>query len=121
MIEQSFKTRNLSMYVRILAPKTFSAMGRLVPDPTIAISDFQSCVLNWLKEAGCQDIYQLIWPREVGKEVSWKTAPDPVWLHQVSPLFKKIVGVASNLVLSSSKFKGALQKVQCLGFTFFCF
>ena len=88
-------------------------MGRLVPDPSVAVCDLQQVITQFCKESGSNDIHTLLAPVQ-SRKVSWKTAPDPEWLHQMSPFFVKLVPVAKNLVVSSKKLKSAMVKVQCL-------
>jgi len=88
-------------------------MGRLVPDPSVAVCDLQQVITQFCKESGSNDIHTLLAPVQ-SRKVSWKTAPDPEWLHQMSPFFVKLVPVAKNLVISSKKLKSAMVKVQCL-------
>lgn len=88
-------------------------MGRLVPDPSVAVCDLQQVTTQFCKESGSNDIHTLLAPVQ-SRKVSWKTAPDPEWLHQMSPFFVKLVPVAKNLVISSKKLKSAMVKVQCL-------
>ena len=86
-------------------------MGRLVPDPSVAVGDLQHVFHTFCKECGSNDIHTLLAP-EAAKKVSWKTAPDPEWLHRMSPFFLKLVSVSKNLVLSSKKLKLAMVKIQ---------
>ena len=88
-------------------------MGRLVPDPSVAVCDLQQVITQFCKESGSNDIHTLLAPVQ-SRKVSWKTAPGPEWLHQMSPFFVKLVPVAKNLVISSKKLKSAMVKVQCL-------
>ena len=88
-------------------------MGRLVPDPSVAVCDLQQVTTQVCKESGSNDIHTLLAPVQ-SRKVSWKTAPDPEWLHQMSHFFVKLVPVAKNLVISSKKLKSAMVKVQCL-------
>ena len=88
-------------------------MGRLVPDPSVAVCDLQQVITQFCKESGSNDIHTLLAPVQ-SRKVSWKTAPDPECLHQMSPFFVKLVPVAKNLVISSKKLKSAMVKVQCL-------
>ena len=63
-------------------------MGRLVPDPSVAVCDLQQVITQFCKESGSNDIHTLLAPVQ-SRKVSWKTAPDPEWLHQMSPFFRQ--------------------------------
>ena len=89
----------------------FSAMGRLVPDPSVCVLDLQQVINQFCKEKGSHDLWSLLAP-EPSKKVTWKTAPDPEWLHKISPFLIKLVSVVKNLVVASKKLKTAMVKIQ---------
>lgn len=87
---------------------------RAVPDPSISVVDLQSCLQAFCQEQGSYDLHGLL-VHQGAKKHSWKTAPDPEWMAQLAPLFKKLVLKARNLVLSGKKLKAAMMKTQILG------
>ena len=98
-------------------------MGRLVPDPSVCVLDLQQVINQFCKEKGSHDLWSLLAP-EPSKKVTWKTAPDPEWLHKISPFLIKLVSVVKNLVVASKKLKTAMVKIQpqevSFNRTFFC-
>ena len=86
-------------------------MGRLVPDPSVCVLDLQQVINQFCKEKGSHELWSLLAP-EPSKKVTWKTAPDPEWLHKISPFLIKLVSVVKNLVVASKKLKTAMVKIQ---------
>jgi hypothetical protein len=82
-------------------------MQRLVPDPSVGVSDLMAPLETWFKNAKTRNIAHLL-GRPVG--LSWKTAPNPVWLAKLKPFIMDLVPISAHLVFASKKVKGALVK-----------
>ena len=83
-------------------------MQRLVPDPSVGVSDLMAPLETWFKNAGTRNIAHLL-NRPTG--LTWKTAANPVWLAKLKPFIMDLVPISAHLVFASKKVKGALVKV----------
>ena len=83
-------------------------MQRLVPDPSIGVSDLMAPLEAWFTKAKTRNIAQLV-GRPAG--LTWKTAPNPVWLAKLQPFMMDLVKISAHLVFASRKLKGALVKL----------
>ena len=83
-------------------------MSRLVPDPSVGVSDLMTPLETWFKNAGTRNIAHLL-GRPVG--LTWKQAPNPVWLAKLKPFIMDLLPVSAHLVFASKKLKGALVKL----------
>ena len=83
-------------------------MQRLAPDPSIGVSDLMAPLEAWFTRAKTRNIAQLV-GRPAG--LTWKTAPNPVWLAKLQPFMMDLVKISAHLVFASRKLKGALVKL----------
>jgi hypothetical protein len=70
-------------------------MQRLVPDPSVGVSDLMAPLETWFKNAKTRNIAHLL-GRPVG--LSWKTAPNPVWLAKLKPFIMDLVPISAHVV-----------------------
>jgi len=83
-------------------------MQRLVPDPSIGVSDLMDPLTQWLKDNGTRNILHLL-----GKPVglTWKTTPNASWMSKMKPLMEELVKITPHLGFASKKLRGALVKM----------
>ena len=80
----------------------------MVPDPSVGVSDLMAPLEAWFTKAKTRNIAQLV-GRPAG--LTWKTAPNPVWLAKLQPFMMDLVKISAHLVFASRKLKGALVKL----------
>ena len=83
---------------------------RLCADPCIGVGDLLLCIEGVLDEIKDNNLYGYLDP---GNKitVSWKNAPNPVWLSRLTLLWGKFLAIAPNGVLPSKKCRVALEKL----------
>lgn len=85
--------------------------ARLAPDPSVGVPDLQKCIEALCTSEGTWDLHKLLATGPVPK--NWKASPDPVYLSSnVSTLCLSLFKVCTNGVVSSKKFRTALEKLQ---------
>ncbi|CAE7201374.1 des [Symbiodinium sp. KB8] len=82
--------------------------GRLVADPTIGVEDMTVVFENWLKSRVTRDVFKEL---NLPRGLTFKTAPIGTWLAGVAGLYKEIMTLAPNGMLSPKKVRAALGKM----------
>ena len=87
------------------------AANRLVPDPSIGVSDLMVPLEEFMKVHKSRNLSVLL-QRPVG--ITWKTSPSCTWLAHLGELMLGYAKVSPTLCLSSKKHKAALEKLQSI-------
>ena len=82
--------------------------GRLVADPTIGVEDMTVVFENWLQSRGTRDFFKEL---NMPRGLTCKKAPIGTWLAGVADLYKEIMTLAPNGMLSTKKVRTALGKM----------
>ena len=84
------------------------ASSRLVPDPSIGVSDLLQPLSNFMQLQKTRHLQGIL---QRPQSFSWKTSPHASWLAHLSSLMLDFAQITPTLVLSSKKVKMALSKL----------
>ena len=87
-----------------------TSVRRLVADPSIGVQDMMRILKQFLGEEQSFDLLDLV-SCPGHQAFSWKTSPNPSWMHKMSRLVTFFIGVAKNGVLPSAKLKTGFLKL----------
>lgn len=90
-----------------LVSRTFKT--RLRSDPSLGISDLMKPFTRMLEHFNSRDIFKVL---SAPPEMDWKSSPQVKWLCRQQVLFKGLLEIAPNTVITSRKVKEALQRIQ---------
>ena len=89
-----------------LVSKTFKS--RLRSDPSLGASDLMKPFQKMFDHYGSRDVRKVL---DAPQEMDWKSAPHVKWLCRQQVLFKSLLEIAPNTVVTSRKMKDALQRL----------
>ena len=90
-----------------LVSRTFKS--RLRSDPSLGIADLMRPFNKMLEHCNSRDIQKVL---DAPPEMDWKSSPSVKWLCRQQVLFKSLLEIAPNTVVTSRKMKDALQRLQ---------
>lgn len=89
-----------------LVSKTFKS--RLRSDPSLGVSDLMKPFQKMFDHYGSRDVRKVL---DAPPEMDWKSAPHVKWLCRQQVLFKSLLEIVPNTVVTSRKMKDALQRL----------
>ena len=98
-----------------------TAVRRQVADPSLGVGDFMRILRAEMSSCNSWDLFAYL-GHPTAAAFSWKTAPHPGWMTKTSNLCYRFCSVAPNGIVSSSKLKQAILKLnheQKINFTRF--